>query len=80
MRVQIQKWGNSLGLRIPSSFAQEVGITRGAEVEISLMDGRLVVEKTSPAPFTLDELLAGITADNVHGEVNSGPPLGKEAW
>lgn len=80
MRVQVQKWGNSLALRIPRSFAVESQIEQGCEVELSLVEGKLVVAPVKKPVHTLDSLLAGVTEDNLHGEVDTGPAVGKEAW
>jgi len=80
MRVQVQKWGNSLALRIPSSFAKESHIEKGSEVELSLIDGNLVVSPVKKSNYALDDLLADVTEDNLHGEVETGPSVGKEAW
>jgi len=80
MRIQIQKWGNSLALRIPRSFARESRIEQGSEVELSLIEGKMVIAPTAPAAYKLGDLLAGVTARNLHGEVDTGPAAGKEAW
>ena len=80
MKARIQKWGNSLALRIPKAFAEEAGIRADAPVELSLVQGRLVVEAITPPPLTLDELLGGITDENLPGEWNTGPAVGKEVW
>ncbi len=80
MKTRIQKWGNSLALRIPKSFASEVGLECNAPVEISLVDGNLVVKPdVQPVP-SLDELLAQVTEDNMHREIDTGSAVGKEAW
>jgi len=80
MRTQVQKWGNSLALRIPKSFAAESNIQAGSEVDLSVAKGRLIVAPLSEKKYSLEELLAGITKRNMHGEANFGPPLGKEVW
>jgi antitoxin MazE len=80
VRTKVQRWGNSLAVRIPKSFAEEVGVTEGSQVEMSLVDGRLVVERAPVAAPTLAELLEGVTEANRHGEADSGPPVGGEAW
>jgi len=80
VKTRIQKWGNSLALRIPKSFASEVGLECNAPVEISLVDGNLVVKPdVQPVP-SLDELLAQVTEDNMHREIDTGSAVGKEAW
>lgn len=80
MQARIQKWGNSLALRIPKSFAQEVGLDQDATVNMSLEDGKLVVVPVSEPPLTLDQLLEQITEENIHHEINTGPAVGEEAW
>lgn len=80
MRTRVQKWGNSLALRIPKSFAAEVGLQKETSVEVSLEDGRLVVTPVSQPKPTLEQLLAKITKDNLHNEVDTGPAAGNEIW
>ena len=70
IHTRIQKWGNSLALRIPKSFALEAQLEQDALVDISLVDGKLVVTPVTDAAQTLEQLLAGITEDNLHGEVD----------
>ncbi len=80
MKTRVQKWGNSLALRIPKPFADEVGLQRETPVEVSLVDGKLVVTpERRPVP-TLKQLLAKITEKNLHHEVDTGSAAGNEAW
>ena len=81
MKVQVQKWGNSLALRIPKSFAQEIEIEQGSVVDLSLEKGEIVIRPVDDEPeYTLDQLLARVTKDNIHGEVDTGKARGREAW
>ena len=80
MQTRIQRWGNSLGLRIPRSFAAEVGVDAGSEVDLSIQDGDLVVKPARRRTYQLRDLLRKITAKNLHGEVNTGDPVGREIW
>jgi len=80
MRVQIQKWGNSLALRIPKSFAVESKIEQGSTVEVSLKSGKITVVPVTEPEFSLEELLAKITPENLHAEADTGASVGKEAW
>lgn len=80
MRARVQKWGNSLALRIPKSFAAEVGLQKETSVEISLADGKLVIRPIAEPKLTLKQLLARVTKENLHHEVDTGFALGKEAW
>ena len=80
MKAHIQKWGNSLALRIPRSFAEEVGVTAGSPVELTLLDGELVIRPVRRTHFTLSELMEGVSDENIHREVETGDPAGDEAW
>lgn len=77
--TRVQKWGNSLGLRIPRAFAAEAKVAEGSSVELSVENGALLVRPVRRR-YALDELLARVTKRNVHGEVESGKPRGREAW
>ncbi|MBX3267653.1 MAG: AbrB/MazE/SpoVT family DNA-binding domain-containing protein [Acidobacteria bacterium] len=80
MKVQIQKWGNSLALRIPRSFALETRVEQGTTVELTVKGESLVVKPLAEPEFELDELLSKITKQNLHGETDTGKPVGREVW
>ena len=80
MKARIQKWGNSLALRIPKSFATHSNIEQGSVVDLSLDNGRMIVEPAKEQEYALEELLARITKKNLHSEVDFGLPVGKEVW
>lgn len=79
MRVQVKKWGNSLALRIPKPYAENV--RDGTVVEVSIAGGRLVASPVRPPKVNkLSELLRKVTKTNLHDEVDTGPAAGREAW
>ena len=80
MRTRVQKWGNSLALRIPKTFAVEAGLQNESPVEVSLIDGKLVIAPVIKTKITLAQLLAQVTADNLHHEIDSTTATGIEAW
>jgi antitoxin MazE len=80
MKTRIQRWGNSLAVRIPKTFATEVGLQDNSSVELRLEQGKLILEPTPPNAPTLDELLSGVRRANLHREVDTGPAQGSEAW
>ena len=80
MRTRVQKWGNSLALRIPKPFAAEIGLRQNSPVEMSLVDGQLVILPVVEPTLTLEHLLAQVTEDNLHGEVETGSAVGSEVW
>jgi antitoxin MazE len=79
MVTRVQKWGNSLALRIPHSFAVQVKVAAGTAVDIAVERDQLVVRPIRQR-YRLRELLAGISARNLHSEIDTGHPLGREAW
>jgi antitoxin MazE len=80
MRVHIQKWGNSLAVRIPRSLAIESRIEQGAEAELSLIEGKLVITPIQHSDYPLEKLVADITDQNRHHETDTGPIRGHEIW
>jgi antitoxin MazE len=79
MKTHIQRWGNSLAVRIPKVVAQELGIGEDTAVELDMVDDALVI-RVAASEFSLEQLLASITDDNLHAEVDTGPAIGAEAW
>lgn len=79
METKIQRWGNSLGLRIPKSFAEEVRVEAGSTVDLSIEGGELVIRPVRRR-YSLRSLVAGISRDNVHEPVDTGEPVGRESW
>jgi len=77
MKTRVQKWGNSLALRIPKSFAAEAGLHADAAVELSLVEGTLLVQPITQQPLTLRQLLRDVTYENLPGEWDTGPAVGK---
>ncbi len=79
MKAKIQKWGNSLAVRIPKSFAVQTKIEQNTTVDLTLVGGKIIVEPEKKKPrFTLEELLSGISQENIHSETDWGEPVGKE--
>ena len=79
METKIQKWGNSLGVRIPRSFAAEARVEAGSSVDISVEDGSLRIRALSRR-YSLRDLLKKITIRNLHAEASTGARVGQEAW
>lgn len=80
MVTKVQKWGNSLAVRIPKALAEELEAESGVEVDLQVEGGRLIVTPVRRPGYSLEELVAGITPENRHDEVDWGPPRGREAW
>ena len=80
MQTRVQKWGNSLGVRIPRGLAEQIGLGAGTEVSLSAKDGDLIVKPAQPTRLSLDVLLAGVTAENLYSSVDTGEPVGAEIF
>lgn len=79
MKTTAQKWGNSIGIRIPQKIARKCGVVNGSEVEITEDERRIIVKPVAKDP-TLEELMAQITEENQHEEIDFGKPEGNEVW
>lgn len=80
MKTRVQKWGNSLALRIPQAFARESGIDENSSVDVSLKNGKLIVVPLQEEDASLEDLVSAISAENLHSEVKTGSRRGNEAW
>lgn len=80
MRARVQKWGNSLAVRIPQAFAAELHLAPDIEVELTLDDGSLALTPVVRDAPTLEALLAGVTDDNLHTPMETDPAVGVEVW
>jgi antitoxin MazE len=79
MKTTVQKWGNSLAVRIPRPFADEVNLQENSPVDMTVKAGKLVVVPIEPE-LTLDALVEQITENNRHDEVETGDSVGNEVW
>ena len=79
MVTRVQKWGNSLALRIPRSFAVQAKVAAGTAVDIAVEKGQLVVRPVLQR-YRLRDLLKAVDARNLHKEVQTGRPVGREVW
>jgi antitoxin MazE len=84
MIVEFCKWGNSLAVRIPKSLAEALKVSAGKHAEVGIENGALVlrpvVKPKRKKTYTLEELLKGMTRENVPQEVDWDEPRGNEAW
>ncbi len=80
MKTHVQRWGNSLAVRIPKAFAEEARLEANDEIEITLHDGQIVLIAQKATEYSLDALLDDVTPDNRPGEWNMGPAAGNEVW
>ncbi len=80
MRVKIQKWGNSFALRIPKSFANQTSIKLGSSVDLSIQEGKLIIEPITQEEYDYKTLISEVKESNLHKEYLSDKPKGRELW
>ncbi|MBI4673692.1 MAG: AbrB/MazE/SpoVT family DNA-binding domain-containing protein [Chloroflexi bacterium] len=80
MLTKVQKWGNSLALRIPKAFALDAQLENDSFVEITIVEGQIIITPVVSPSWRLEELLAGINKNNIHHEIDTGSAVGNEAW
>lgn len=78
MQAMIKKWGNSASIRIPTPILAEVGLTLDSPVEIFVLDGQIIIEPTQKND--LDMLIAAISEDNLHQEIDFGIAVRQEEF
>lgn len=78
METRVQKWGDSLALRIPKPFANQIGLEPNSPVELSLRGRELIIAPVKSSDLKLDDLLAQVTEHNLHDEVDTGPAVDGE--
>lgn len=79
MRVIAQKWGNSLGIRIPKAYTNNANIKEGTEIDLEFDNGNIII-KPVPKQKTLDDYLRLATLENIHPETETGDITGREIW
>ena len=78
MQATIKKWGNSPALRISSSIMELAQLKVDQIVNINVLKGKIIIEPAAPKQTRLEDLLAGITPNNIHAEESFGCTVGKE--
>ena len=80
MTTKVQKWGNSLAVRVPKELARGLHMREGSNVVLSSEGDALVIRPGKTSKVTLIELLKKVDMKNVHGESDWGKPVGNETW
>jgi len=78
MEAVVQKWGNSLGIRIPNLIVRELSLKNGSLVDINENGNEIIIKPVQK--YKLAEMLDEINEQNLHEEINWGKPVGKEIW
>jgi antitoxin MazE len=80
MNATIQKWGNSLALRIPRAVARDTQLQNGSVVNLAVRKGAVIIEPVKKTKYRLDDLLKSVSKKNLHASVDTGPAMGREVW
>ena len=80
MKTKIKKWGNSLALRIPKYLASDANLELNEWVDISIDKDSIIIKPIREKKYSLKNLLADVSENNLHGEIDSDAPVGKEVW
>ncbi|OGQ78703.1 MAG: hypothetical protein A3F90_04300 [Deltaproteobacteria bacterium RIFCSPLOWO2_12_FULL_60_19] len=80
MHVRVQKWGNSLAVRIPKPLAEDAEVTEGTVLNLAVSEGAVVATPVQSRKWSLRQLLAKVNKKNLHTEVDFGSSVGREAW
>ena len=80
MQTKIRKWGNSLAIRIPKAFVKEAHVAYGTAVDLSIDGGKIIINPEPAPEYKLEDLLKGVTAENIHAAVDTGEAVRQEAW
>jgi antitoxin MazE len=79
MKATIQKWGNSLAIRIPKNITKDTKVSEGSNIDIMIENGKIVLSPIKKE-YSLKELLKNITIENIHSEISTGDQTGGEIW
>ena len=78
MEAVVKKWGNSLGIRVPSFIARELSLKDGSFVDITDNGKEMIIKPIQKTK--LSDMLSEINEQNIHGEIETTGPVGKEIW
>jgi antitoxin MazE len=80
MTTTVQKWGNSLGIRIPKAIIEAIGAREGRELRITTQQHKMVIELVQTETIDIEKLIKKITLQNAHAEIQWGAAVGDEVW
>ena len=80
MNATIQKWGNSLAVRIPQAVARDTRLANGSVVDLTIQEGKVIIQPARKRKYRLEDLLKGMSKKKIHASVDTGPAVGREVW
>jgi antitoxin MazE len=80
MHIRVQKWGNSLAVRIPKPLAEDAKVEEGTVLNLAVSEGKVIATPVKKNKQSLKQMLAKVSRKNLHAETESGAPVGREVW
>jgi antitoxin component of MazEF toxin-antitoxin module len=80
MKINIQRLDDGFAIPVPTDFLEGLGLGEGSEMEMEIVNGRIVIQHTPTPPYRLEEMVDKISPENRHPEADFGPPVGRETW
>jgi len=80
MHIRVQKWGNSLAVRIPKPLAEDAKVEEGTVLNLAVSEGKVIATPVKKHKQSLKQMLAKVSRKNLHAEAESGVPVGRELW
>ncbi len=80
-KVQISKWGNSSAIRLPKAVLQDLGLKQGETVDLTVKDGKAIIEPAKPKKITLEWIISEMDRlgpENAPETVDWGRDVGSE--
>jgi antitoxin MazE len=80
METKLQKWGNSDGIRIPSSYLKSLNLKTNDKVEINVENEKIVIYKVKASKISLKEEFEKYNGENLSKEFTWDEDKGNEIW
>lgn len=80
MNVRVEELDGKFTLAIPDDIAANLHLAEGSVVDISVREDGIMLRPVGVSRPTLDDMLAQVTDENRHEEIDFGPPVGREIW
>jgi antitoxin MazE len=80
MEIRLQKWGNSDGIRIPSSILKSLGLKTNDIVLLKQVDDKIIITKSEKNKISLKERFENYNGNNLSKDFIWDDPEGNEIW
>ena len=80
MKTKAQKWGNSLAVRLPKGITEQAGVVVNDTLDIEVAEGVILLKPRRRQKYRLNDLMKGMTKQNMPAGIDFGRPVGREVW